>query len=226
MLKFLIPNSFVYLLNYFKYLFAYPGNRVSPRSFLNHTRLSKGNYICGGICTFNCEIGDYTYVAGADSGTVVSHLSNVRIGRYCSIASHVEIVTSNHNTQLVTTFPFYSYSLSPCKNKSKNAVDNTDRKTVIENDVWIGHGAIIMGGVTIGNGAVVAAGAVVTKDVPSYAIVGGTPAKLIRQRFNDSQISQLLKIAWWNWEERKISENISSIMSENVDAFIHRFGRA
>ena len=172
----------------------------------------------------NAKIGDYTYVAGSDSGTVVSHLFNVKIGKFCSIASHVEVVTSFHNPRLVTTFPFYSAVLSPCRNGDRQAIDNANKHTIIENDVWIGHGAIIMGGVKIGNGAVVAAGAVVTKNVPAYAIVGGVPAKIIRHRFDSTQIDKLLKIAWWDWDEKKLSENIDMIMCENIGAFTSKFG--
>ena len=225
MLRFLIPNSFIYFLNYLKYSAIYRGSRVSPRSFLFKTRLSKGNNICGGVSARNCEIGDYTYVAGTDSGSVVSHLFNVKIGKYCSIASHVEVATSNHNPRLITTFPFYSYDLSYCRNQNKKDIDNKESETIIENDVWIGHGAIIIGGVNIGNGAIVAAGAVVTKDIPPYAIVGGVPATIIKYRFDGQQIKKLLEVAWWNWSEEKIAQNINWIMHEDVEAFINKFGR-
>ena len=78
----------------------------------------------------------------------------------------------------------------------------------IQNDVWIGAGALLMDGVTIGNGAIVAARSVVTKDVPPYAIVGGTPAKLIRYRFDEDEIEFLEELQWWNkdlsWIEKHV----------------------
>ena len=76
--------------------------------------------------------------------------------------------------------------------------------TVIGNDVWIGYEAVIMAGVTIGDGAIIGARAVVTKDVPAYAIVGGIPAKLIRKRYSDNTIEALLKTQWWNWSKDRI----------------------
>lgn len=72
---------------------------------------------------------------------------------------------------------------------------------IIQNDVWVGHGATIMAGVTLHNGCVVAANAVVTKDVPPYAIVGGNPAKILRYRFDETTITALQKIAWWDWPD-------------------------
>src|SRR5699024_8636000 len=72
--------------------------------------------------------------------------------------------------------------------------------TTIGNDVWIGHGAIIQAGITVGDGAVIASNAVVTKDIPPYAIVGGIPAKIIKYRFSDEMIAAMSQIAWWDWD--------------------------
>lgn len=95
-----------------------------------------------------------------------------------------------------------------------NAWDNKG-DIVIGNDVWIGFEAVIMAGVTIGDGAIIASRAVVTKDVPPYSIVGGTPAKLIRKRFTDEQIDKLLRLKWWDWDEEKVRQNIDKIMDVN-----------
>ncbi len=79
---------------------------------------------------------------------------------------------------------------------------------IIENDVWIGQNVLILPGVTIHNGAICAAGAVVTKDVPPYAIVAGVPAKVVKKRYSDEDIEKLLKIAWWEWDDEKIKTNL------------------
>lgn len=90
-----------------------------------------------------------------------------------------------------------------------------DERVFIGNDVWVGSHVLVKGGVHIGNGACVAAGAVVVKDVPPYAIVGGVPAKVIRYRFSPEIIQRLLELKWWNWDEKKLKDNISFFQRDN-----------
>jgi virginiamycin A acetyltransferase len=89
---------------------------------------------------------------------------------------------------------------------------------VIGNDVWIGYEVVVMAGVKVGDGAIIAAKSVVTKDVPPYAIVGGNPAQIIRQRFSDGEIATLLEIAWWNWDIEKISRHLDQIVNADLEA--------
>ena len=89
-------------------------------------------------------------------------------------------------------------------------------KLKIGNDVWIGYEAVILSGVTIGDGAIIGTRAVVTKDVPSYTIVGGVPAKPIRKRFDEETIQKLKEIRWWDWEEERIKKNIQAIQSGDI----------
>lgn len=89
---------------------------------------------------------------------------------------------------------------------------------MIGNDVWIGYQALIMPGIKIGNGAIISSRSVVTSDVPAYSIVGGNPARVIRQRFNDETLSILEKLAWWDWPVEKITQNLPAIRSANVEA--------
>ena len=90
--------------------------------------------------------------------------------------------------------------------------------TVVGNDVWMGYQATIMPGVQIGDGAIIATKAVVTKDVPPYAVVGGNPAQTIRMRFEPDTIARLLALRWWDWDITKITRNVRAICSADIDA--------
>lgn len=165
------------------------------------------------------EIGEYTY----GNPIVLAHDKNTRlkIGRFCSIAKDVTIMLGGeHHTNWVTTYPFGDFfnELDRRESYAKSKGDVT-----IGNDVWIGHGAMILSGVSIGHGAVIAANSTVTKNVPPYAIVGGNPAKIIRYRFNENQIRQLLKIEWWNWSIEKILDNCSDLLSDDISDFLSKY---
>ena len=115
--------------------------------------------------------------------------NHLYIGNYCSLAANVKFLPSgDHPTNRISTYPFRTH----CISGELEALSKGD--IVVDDDVWIGYGSIILSGVHIGQGAVVAAGAVVNKDVPPYAIVGGVPAKVIRYRFSPELIEQLLKL--------------------------------
>lgn len=99
--------------------------------------------------------------------------------------------------------------------------DAITKKTVISSDVWIGAGATVLSGVSVGVGAVIGAGSVVTKDVPAYGIVAGNPAHLLRYRFSDGQISELISSEWWTWDDARLAE--ASEAFDSPDLFIQRF---
>lgn len=161
-------------------------------------------------------IGEYTYgrpkVRFPESGARLS------IGRYGSIADKVEILLGgNHRTDWISTFPFPAFpDVWPGAATDYHA---TAGDVVIGHDVWLGSGAMILSGVTIGHGAVVAAHAVVTKDVPPYAIVGGNPARVIRFRFPDGDIETLLASAWWDLPRDQVRTLLPKLQSTNVADF-------
>jgi acetyltransferase-like isoleucine patch superfamily enzyme len=166
------------------------------------------------------EIGEYTTIPNVQILTWNSS-DTVKIGKFCSIASGVKILGGgNHRIQRVTSYPL-KYVLLYNMRKRTDDCSESRGPTVIGNDVWIGLDAIVLSGITIGDGAVVSAGAVVTKDVPPYAIVGGNPAKIIAYRFSEEQIKDLLKIKWWNMDTKKIKDNIN--LFGDVDKFIKFF---
>lgn len=150
--------------------------------------------------------------------------SVAHIGRYCSIAYDVNILTGgNHNTQWVSTYPHRVMFDLPGKYKDGHPCSKGDVR--IGNDVWIAHGATILSGVHIGHGAVVACRSVVTKDVEPYTIVGGIPARPLRQRFSTAEISALLAIEWWNWPDEKVKEAIPLLCGNDIGEFIKCYGK-
>ena len=162
------------------------------------------------------RIGEYTYGIAHRTVKLFGPDDRVAIGKYCSIAEGVKFICGEHTTTLVSTFPM---GILPFV-KSVPEVDAiTKGPIVIGNDVWLGTNAIVLSGVTVGDGAVVAAGAVVTRDVPPYAVVAGVPARVIKMRFSAEQIESLLRIEWWNWPEERIKANIELFYGD-VDAFV------
>ena len=148
--------------------------------------------------------------------------SKMRIGNFCCISDIRVFLGGNHRTDWVTTFPFGHINLETFSTFNGVGHPKTNGNIMVGNDAYLCHGATILSGITIGDGAVVAAGSVVVKDVPPYAIVGGNPAKLIKYRFTPEQITELLKIKWWNWPDEKINEECRMLCCPDIDAFIAR----
>ena len=145
------------------------------------------------------------------------------IGKFCSIACGAKFLfnSANHTLKSLSnyTFPLFFEEWGLDKKNVASAWDNKG-DIIIDNDVWIGYEAVIMAGGHIGDGAVIAARAVVTKDVPPYTIVGGTPARKIRMRFEEETIARLQQIQWWNWPVEKIRQSLPYIMDGTVDRLI------
>ena len=141
------------------------------------------------------------------------------IGKFCSIACGAKFLfnSANHTVKSLSTYPFPIF-FEEWGLDVKDITSAWDNKgdIVIGNDVWIGYEAVIMSGVTIGDGAIIGTRAVVTKDVPPYTIVGGVPAKQIRKRFPEKTISELLKLKWWDWTFKKISQNMEFIKNGDL----------
>ncbi len=167
---------------------------------VRNCRIDKTANTSTGGNILNSTIGRYSY-CGYDCWII-----NADIGAFCSISDSVYVGGSEHPMTWVSTSPVFEHGDSNGAPDSFSKFDVPETKrTIIGNDVWIGHGAIIKAGVSIGDGAVVGAGAVVTKYVPPYAIVGGCPAKIIRYRFDSDLIKQLLDTQWWTLDDDKIS---------------------
>lgn len=161
--------------------------------FIGENAVEAPARIMGGARLNKSSIGAFTYVSAQ------SLASNARVGRYCSIGRRVEIGQGDHPKDWLTTSPFPYSDIFGLRTALTETFD-TLPETVIGNDVWLGGKVSVLSGVTIGDGAIVGFGSVVTKDVPPYAIVVGTPAKVIRYRFDEALIDRLLAYKWWRFD--------------------------
>lgn len=199
-----------YVKGFFKNLF---NSRISIFSIVSYSaKVDKNAYIYRGVKIKHSKVGRYSYVSHH------TDVDNAEIGNFCSIADYCRIGMATHTLNHLSTSPIFTESFNACQTKW---IDEDVNKavfgvTTIGNDVWIGSHALILGGVSVGDGAVIGAGAVVTKDVPPYAIVGGVPAKLIRYRFDEDTVNELLKIKWWYLPEQKIKENITLFQKTDI----------
>lgn len=174
-------------------------------------RCSVGNNVAFNRRSYinDCIVGAFSY---SGSNTTMNFTS---IGRFCSLARNVDIGGFDHDYHKVTTMPMFRF-----KQLSGGGNPDVDEKELckVGNDVWIAAGAQILHKVSVGDGAVIGGGAVVTKDVPPYAIVAGVPAKIIKFRFDEKTIEELMMIKWWNWPEEVILANIHWMIKNDINS--------
>jgi virginiamycin A acetyltransferase len=186
---------------------------------LQAIKLGKSAAVLDGAYLSQVNLGSFSYVSHN------SKVANAEIGNFCSIGPNVQIGLGLHPSKtFVSTYPaFYTDKNYGCplSFRDNKIFDDSVPETIIGNDVWIGANVILPGGVRVGNGAIIAAGAVVVKDVPPYAIVGGNPAKVIRYRFSDDQIKLLLESEWWNWSLETIRQYVDDF--SNIEKFSLRY---
>jgi len=193
---------------------------IEPTVRLREVTIGKCCEVLGDAAIEYAEVGDYSYLG---SGCMVG---DAKIGKFCAIAAQVRIGAPNHpmerpSQHRFTYCPEY-YDASATRDRAFFRQRRAAR-AVIGNDVWIGHAVIVLPGVTVGDGAVLAAGAVVTRDVAPYTVVGGVPARQIRERFDRAIAAQLSRIAWWDWPPDTIFERLGEFQSGDVESFCARW---
>lgn len=191
-------------------------SRISIFSFISaNVKLDKTTYIYRGVKAKNAEIGAYSYISAN------TDVENAEIGKFCSIADHCRIGMSGHSLQYISTSPIFTQTINALQQswilEDEFHYKSKDERVILGNDVWVGSHVLINGGVHVGNGACIAAGAVVVKNVPPYAIVGGVPARIIRYRFPEDIIKRLLEIKWWDLPAEVLKENIKLFQSDNIN---------
>lgn len=180
-------------------------------------------YLKNVITRPNILVGDYTIYHDPDDPCAFERrnvlyqypCNNDRliIGRYCALASGTKFLMNggNHKVKALSiyTFPVFAAQWDPAL-KVTEAWDNKG-DTVVGSDVWFGFESLVMPGVHIADGAIIATRSVVTRDVGPYEIVGGSPARLIRRRFDDATIEKLLRLKWWDWPAEKVRANLDAL---------------
>jgi len=193
---------------------------VHPSATLRDATLGRFTEIKERVAFSDSQLGDYSYVERQ------AEVIYAKIGKFCCIAANARINALEHPLERVSqhkmTYRANEYFLG-AKLDSEFRARRQGRLVETGNDVWIGHGAIIKPGVKIGHGAAVAAGAIVTRDVPAYAIVAGVPARFLRWRFEPKVSARIIALAWWDWEHDRLAAAVEDMRLLSADAFVEKY---
>ena len=164
-----------------------------PSDIFNHNKVHSSTRISGGTSLKFCSIGKHNYIARRNS------LYNVEVGNYCCFGPDIHIGGMQHS--------YWWYSMSPLLSDECKSPE----RTIIGNDVWLGAGCIIKQGVKIGDGAVVGAGSFVNKDVEPFSIVVGSPAKLLKYRFDEDVRDAIVESGYWDMEPEEAKRTLNEL---------------
>ena len=195
---------------------------VHPSAVIKASRFGAWTVVGADCELLEVEFDDWSYAVRDVA------IFNAKIGKFCNIASAVRINPTNH--------PMHRASLHHFTYRSRShhlaADDDAEifawrraHRVVVGPDVWIGHGAIVLPGRSIGTGAAIGAGAVVTKDVPDYAIVAGNPARVIRRRVDEETEALLKQIAWWDWSPARLKAALPDFRALEAASFARKYSR-
>ncbi|MER8919817.1 DapH/DapD/GlmU-related protein [Mesorhizobium sp. M0802] len=197
-----------------------PEPRIHPTAELKACKLGRYASIGERVVLREVSVGDFSYFERHAEAIYTT------IGKFCSIAANSRINALEHPIERITQ---HKLSYRPNEYFRWLGVDAAFRarrqaKAVgIGNDVWIGHGAVIMPGISIGNGAIVGANSVVTRDVPAYTIVAGVPAKPLRMRFPSEIAARIESLAWWDWPPEKLAKAVPDMQALPIEDFLDRW---
>jgi phosphonate metabolism protein (transferase hexapeptide repeat family) len=194
--------------------FVHSGAEIVNATFGAYCEVGQGARIV------NSSFGDYAYCDR------LADIANTSVGKFANIAAMTRIGPTDHPWAQPAQHHFLyrsSYYWEDAEDDADFFAHRASRRTTLGADCWIGHGAIIKPEVMVGIGAVVAAGAVVTRDVPDFAIVAGVPARPLKARFTETQQEALLAIAWWDWSHDRLRSALEDFRTLPVDAFIARY---
>lgn len=194
--------------------------RIHPTAELKGCRLGRHVAIGERVVLREVTVGDYSYFERHAEAIYTT------IGKFCSIAANTRINALEHPMERLTT---HKVSYRPNEYFRYLGVDSDFRErrrakpVTVGNDVWIGHGAVIMPGVTIGNGAVIGANSVVTRDVGPFEVFAGVPARRLKMRFPAEIVARIEALAWWDWPAERLFEAIPDMQRLPIEAFLDRW---
>jgi phosphonate metabolism protein (transferase hexapeptide repeat family) len=198
-----------------------PEPSVHPTARVMRSRLGAYTEVGAHSVLTEVTMDDYSYVAQG------AQFDMATIGKFASIAAYTRINPGNHPMGRASQAHFqYRASKYWDGEADEDAFFDWRREhwVTIGHDVWLGHGAVVLAGNRVGTGAVVAAGAIVTKDVPAYAIVAGNPARVIRMRFAADTAERLMALAWWNWDHERLRLALPDFRGLGIEAFLEKHG--
>lgn len=196
---------------------------IDPTVGLREATIGRCCEILGNSYVEYSTLGDFSYLGPG------CNVADAEIGRFCAIAAEVRIGAPNHPLDRPSLHRFTycpEYYIPGAERDHAFFGERRSDRVRIGHDVWMGHRVIVLPGVTVGDGAVLAAGAVVTRDVAPYTIVGGVPARPIRERFSRDIAARLARIAWWNWPAETIWERLAEFQSGDIETFCTRWDPA
>jgi phosphonate metabolism protein (transferase hexapeptide repeat family) len=200
-----------------------PSPRVHPTAELKGCKLGPYSAVGERVVLREVKLGDFSYFERHAEAIYAT------IGKFCSIAANTRINALEHPLERVTT---HKLTYRPNEYFRYLGVDQDFRErrrakpVTVGNDVWVGHGAVVMPGVTIGDGAAIGANAVVTRDVAAYTIVAGVPARPLRTRFPEQIAARLSALKWWDWPVERLHEAVPDMQALPIEAFLDKWERA
>jgi phosphonate metabolism protein (transferase hexapeptide repeat family) len=193
---------------------------IDPSSRVENCTLGRYTEVAEGCRLAETELGDYSYIMPNGQTWCVT------IGKFSNIAASVRINATNHPMSRATlhhiTYRAGDY-FDDVEDEHDLFAARRAQRVYVGHDTWIGHGVTVLPGITIGDGAVVGSGAVVTRDVAPYSVVGGVPARFIRERFSPAIAGRLQTLSWWDWDHAQLREALDDFRSLSVEEFLDRY---